>query len=193
MTATAEPPESTVQAATHPPLARGEGVELLGPVHGSGYRDGAALVRRADGQMVQLGPLMYTLLESADGERDRSAVADAMSERLGKRLDEDQVKQIAEKLAAQGLLAGFEQHAPPKRNPLLALRWKVLVTDPVLTRRLTAPFTFLFRPWLMWPILAAFIGVLWFVLFHKGVASATSQAFHSPSLLLLVFALAVAS
>jgi putative peptide zinc metalloprotease protein len=193
MTATAEPPESTVQAATHPPLARGEGVELLGPVHGSGYRDGAALVRRADGQMVQLGPLMYTLLESADGERDRSAVADAMSERLGKRLDEDQVKQIAEKLAAQGLLAGFEQHAPPKRNPLLALRWKVLVTDPVLTRRLTAPFTFLFRPWIMWPVLVAFAGVFWFVLFHKGVAAATAQAFHSPGLLVLVFALAVAS
>src|ERR1700733_10938775 len=151
MTATAEPSASTVQATTHPPLARGEGVELLGPVHGSGYRDGAALVRRADGQMVQLGPLMYTLLESADGERDTSSLAAAMSERIGRRLGEEQGVQLAKKLAAQGLLAGFEQHAPPKRNPLLALRWKVLVTDPVLTRRLTAPFTFLFRPWRVWP------------------------------------------
>ncbi|HEY4828883.1 MAG TPA: hypothetical protein VIH85_19070 [Solirubrobacteraceae bacterium] len=193
MAATADPPVTSVQTATRPPLARGEGVELLGPVHGSGYRDGAALVRRDDGQMVQLGPLMYALLESVDGQRDASELASATSELVGKRLDEEHVAALAKKLAAQGLLAGFEQHAPPKRNPLLALRWKVLVTDPVLTRRLTAPFTFLFRPWLMWPILAAFVGVLWFVLFHKGVASATSQAFHSPSLLLLVFALAVAS
>jgi putative peptide zinc metalloprotease protein len=45
----------------------------------------------------------------------------------------------------------------------------------------------------MWPTLVAFAGVFWFVLFDKGVASATSQAFNSPGLLLLVFALAVAS
>ena len=168
-------------------------MELLGEVDGSGYREGAALVRRGDGQMVQLGPLMYALLHSVDGRRDGPALADAVSEHVGKRVDQEAVAALAKKLAAQGLLAGFEQYAPPKRNPLLALRWKVLVTDPVLTRRLTAPFTFLFRPWLMWPILVAFVGVLWFVLFHKGVAGATSEAFHNPGLLLLVFALAVAS
>jgi putative peptide zinc metalloprotease protein len=202
MTATAEPPVPAAQTAEHPPLTRGEGVsslaraegvELLGPIHGSGYREGAALVRRADGQMVQLGPLMYALLESVDGQRDGAALAEAMSDRVGKRVDREAVAALAKKLAAQGLLAGFEQHAPPKANPLLALRWKVLVTDPVLTRRLTAPFTFLFRPWIMWPVLAGFAGVFWFVLFRKGVASATSQAFHSPGLLLLVFGLAVAS
>ncbi|MBV9603659.1 MAG: hypothetical protein JO027_01055 [Solirubrobacterales bacterium] len=174
-------------------LARAEGIELLGPIHGSGYRDGAALVRRADGQMVQLGPLMYALLECADGGRDRAALASAVSDRLGRRLDEEHVDALAAKLGAQGLLAGTEHQAPPKRNPLLALRWKVLVTDPVLTRRLSTPFVFLFRPWLMWPVLAGFVGVLWFVLFHKGVAGATAQAFHSPGLLVLVFALAVAS
>jgi putative peptide zinc metalloprotease protein len=136
---------------------------------------------------------MYTLLESADGRRDRAEVAAAMSEALGRRLDEEHVDALAEKLAAQGLLAGTEHQAPPKRNPLLALRWKVLVTDPVLTRRLTAPFGFLFSPWIMWPVLAGFAGVFWFVLFHKGVAAATAQAFNNPGLLVLVFALAVAS
>ncbi|MBV8217404.1 MAG: hypothetical protein JO325_02990, partial [Solirubrobacterales bacterium] len=198
MTATAEPPRTAVEAAeqtqqTRPPLDRAEGVELLGGVHGSGYKEGAALVRRGDGQMVHLGPLMYGLLEAVDGERDRSEVASAMSERLGRGIGEEHVDRIAEKLAAQGLLAGFEHKAPPKRNPLLALRWKVLVTNPTLTRRLTAPFTVLFRPWVMWPVLACFIGVFWFVLFDKGVASATAEAFHDPGLLLLVFALAVAS
>ena len=116
-----------------------------------------------------------------------------MSERLGRGLDEQHVVRLAEKLADQGLLAGTEHKAPPKRNPLLALRWKVLVTNPEITRRLTAPFTFLFRPWLMGPVLAGFLVVCWFVLLHKGVASATAQAFNSPALLLLVFGLAVAS
>ena len=174
-------------------LERAEGIELLGPIHGSGYHNGAALVRRADGQMVQLGPLMYALLESADGQRDGPALASAMSEQLGRGVAPEHVRPLAEKLAAQGLLAGFEHHAPPKRSPLLALRWKVLVTNPALTRRLTAPFTFLFSPFVMWPVLVGFAGVFWFVMFHKGVASATAQAFHDPGLLLLVFALAVLS
>lgn len=198
MTATAEPAAPTPEAPapaplTEAPLSRGEGVELLGAVHGSGYKDGAALVRRGDGQMVHLGPLMYGVLESADGRRDTGELAAAVTERLGRRVDEEHVVRLAEKLAEQGLLAGAEHKAPPRRNPLLALRWKVLVTNPEVTKRLTAPFTFLFRPWLVWPVLEAFVAVFWFVLFHKGVASATAQAFHSPGLLLLVFALAVAS
>src|SRR5438270_2285700 len=193
MTATAEPPVPAVETSSHPPptrsrgegvpyLAPGEGVELLGPIRGSGYRDGAALVRRADGQMVQLGPLMYALLESADGRRGVPELARAVSQRLGRHLDEEHVDLLAGKLAAQGLLAGFEHQAPPKRNPLLALRWKVLVTDPVLTRRLTSPFTALFSPWIMWPALAGFAGVFWFVLFHKGVASSPARALNAPGL-----------
>ena len=191
MTATAEPPAPTVEAPaqteapTHLPLDRGEGVELLGDIHGCGYRDGACLVRRRDGQMVQLGPLMYALLESINGQRDTHALTKELSERLGRRVKEEHVLALAQKLAAQGLLAGFEEKAPPRSNPLLALRWKVLVTNPKLTRRLTAPFTFLFRPWVMVPMLLCFLGVCWFVLFHKGVASATSQAFQSPELLLV--------
>src|SRR4051812_36630449 len=174
-------------------LARAAGVELLGPVHGSAYRDGAALVRRADGQMVQLGPLMYGLLECIDGRQSLDELAAATSDRLGRRLDADQVRALAEKLAAQGLLAGTESAAPPRGNPLLALRWKGLVTNPAITGRLIRPFTFLFRPWLLWPVLAAFAAVCWFVLVGKGVAGATAEAFHSPGLLLLVFALGVLS
>ena len=190
--AAAEPP-SPAAAGTGARLARADGVELLGPVHGSGYRDGVALVRRSDGQMVQLGPLMYGLLEEADGRRSATELATALSERLGRRMGEAHVRRLAEKLAAQGLLAGSETNAPPRRSPLLALRWKYLITNPLLTRRLSSPFAFLFRPWIVWPVTAAFAFVCWFVLVRKGVASATAQAFHSPALLLLVFVLAVVS
>src|SRR3954469_17653947 len=143
MSATIERPAAPQAPGT---LARAEGLELLGEVSGSGYKDGAALVRRADGQMVQLGRLMYALLEAIDGTRDNEALAAAMSERLGRRVEAEHVVRLAEKLAEQGLLAGSEEQAPPRLNPLLALRWKVLVTDPKVTRRLTAPFTHLFRP-----------------------------------------------
>src|SRR5215213_8177474 len=193
MSATVDRPAA--RAATQAPgaLARGEGLELLGEVSGSGYKQGAALVRRADGQMVQLTPLMYGLLEEADGERDHAALAAAMSERLGRRLEVEHVARIGEKLADQGLLAGSEDKAPPRSNPLLALRWKVLFTDPNVTRRITAPFQWFFRPWMQIPALVGFGVACWFVLIHKGVASATAEAFDSPELLLLVLGLAVAS
>ena len=190
MSATVDRPVAPAAPGT---FARAEGLELLGEFSGSGYKDGVALVRRADGQMVQLGPLMYGLLEEIDGERDHEALAAATAERLGRRLDTEHVAALGEKLAGHGLLAGSEDNAPPRLNPLLALRLKVLVTDPKVTNRITAPFQILFRPWALVPMLAGFAVVFWFVLLHKGVASATAQAFDSPELLLLVFGLAVAS
>ena len=174
-------------------LARAEGLELLGEVSGSGYKEGVSLVRRADGQMVQLGPLQYALLEAVDGERDVPGLAAAASERLGRRLEAEHVVKIAEKLAEQGLLAGTEENAPERSNPLLALRWKVLFTDPKVTGRITAPFKWLFRPWIVLPALLGFAAVLWFVLIHEGVAPATAQAFDKPELLLLILGLTVAS
>jgi putative peptide zinc metalloprotease protein len=193
MSATVDRPAAAIAPDAPGTFAQAEGLELLGEVSGSGYKDGAALVRRADGQMVQLGPLMYGLLESIDGTRDHEALAAATSERLGRRLDTEHVVRLGEKLAEQGLLAGSEEKAPPRLNPLLALRWKVLVTDPKVTKRIAAPFQNAFRPWVLFPVLAGFAVVFWFVLIHKGVASATAQAFDNPELLLLVVGLGIAS
>src|ERR687898_2205174 len=126
-----EEPPAAPPATPAPPkhLGRAEGIELLGPVEGSGYKAGAALVRRADGQMVQLGTLLYDLLECIDGERNLDELAAALSEKTGRRVEQQHVIALAEKLAKQGLLAGTEPAAPAKSNPLLALRWKALVTD----------------------------------------------------------------
>src|SRR3954464_1501398 len=119
MTAVAEPQVATRAPASAGALRPAEGLELLGEVHASGYKQGAALVRRADGQIVHLGPLMYTFLECADGDRGPAELAAAMSERLGRLVDEEHLTPLAQKLAEQGLLAGTEQNAPAKSNPLL--------------------------------------------------------------------------
>src|SRR4051794_9457733 len=99
MSVTASPPAAgTVrQPADAAPPRLADGLELLGEIHGSGYREGAALVRRADGQMVQLGPLMYALLESLDGARDDRAVAEAMSARLDRPVAPEHVGRLVEK------------------------------------------------------------------------------------------------
>jgi putative peptide zinc metalloprotease protein len=193
VSATVDRPVTTTEPEAPGTFARAEGLELIGEVSGSGYKDGVALVRRADGQMVQLGPLMFALLEAIDGARDHPQLAAALSQRLGRAVQPEHVAALGEKLAGHGLLAGSEDQAPPRLNPLLSLRWKVLFTDPRITNRITAPFQVLFRPWVLLPVLAGFAVVFWFVLLHKGVASATAQAFDNPEFLLLILGLVIAS
>ena len=56
MAATAEPPVAQVARPHNGALDRAAGIELLGPVHGSGYREGAALVRATARGALLLGP-----------------------------------------------------------------------------------------------------------------------------------------
>ena len=49
--------------------ARVDGVQLLGEMVGSGYRNPPSLVRRSDGQTLQLTPLLYAVLDAVDGHR----------------------------------------------------------------------------------------------------------------------------
>ena len=44
-------------------------VELIGEMAGSGYRVPPSLVRRIDGQTIQLTPLLYATLRAIDGQR----------------------------------------------------------------------------------------------------------------------------
>jgi putative peptide zinc metalloprotease protein len=166
------------------------GLELLGALDGSGYTGGTSLVRRSDGQTIQLTPLLYAVLEALDDDGELSAAASARS---GREITDADLQVLLGKLDELGLLAGSDAAAAPTSNPLLALRWKVVASNPRTTRRLTAPFAVLFHPLVLWPVLAAFVAVCWFVLVDKGLASATRSAFDTPALLLAVFGLAVVS
>jgi putative peptide zinc metalloprotease protein len=184
--------EGVGQAVLH----RADGVELIGEMAGSGYRIPPSLVRRADGQTIQLTPLLYATLGEIDGRRNAGEVAAAVTESTGRDVSEDNVRHLVDKqLRPLGLLVRADGSQPEvkKRNPLLGLRFRYAVTDPERTRRLTAPFRFLFRPWMAVPILAAFAVVCWWVFFRKGLAHAAYDAFERPGLLILVFAITVAS
>lgn len=172
------------------------GLELLGEVSGSGYRRAPALVRRADGQTVQLTPLLFHLLEAMDGKRGYRELAAVLGERVGRQATAADVRYLAEaKLRPLGLLRGEDGSEPKaaKANPLLALRLKLVVSNPDMTRRLTAPFAALFQPLVVTGVLIAFAVTTLWVAFEKGLASAAHQALYEPGLLLLVFALTLLS
>jgi putative peptide zinc metalloprotease protein len=176
--------------------ARADGVELIGEIPGSGYREPPSLVRRADGQTLQLTRLLYRVLESVDGERTLEEVAQDVSRRYGRLLSGDDVRALCDsRLRPLGLLRMPDGSQPKvaRSNPLLGLRFRYVVTNPEVTRRLTAPFAVLFHPLAVVVLLLAFVAVSAWVLVEKGLASATHQAFDQPGLLLVVFGLTIVS
>src|SRR3954451_12768769 len=172
------------------------GTQLLGVQPGSGYVVPPALVRRGDGQVLQLTPLLYAVLEAVDGERDAHAIAEAASESSGRGLAEaDVMTLVDQRLRPMGLVLMTDGTQPEftKANRLLALRPKFVVSKPHLTRRVTAPFAPLFNPLLMVAVTLAFAVVAFWVLFQKGLASAAYEAFAQPGLLLAVFVITIVS
>ena len=170
--------------------------ELLGVQPGSGYVVPPALVRRGDGQVLALTPLLYSVLDAVDGHRDVDEIAAAVTTSTGRGLiGEDVCTLLDGRLRPLGLVLMTDGSQPElrKANPLLALKPRIVVSKPELTRRITAPFALLFNPVLVVVTTLVFAGVGYWVLFDKGLASAAYDAFNQPGLLLMVFAITVVS
>ena len=190
-------PQAPVAAGTGDEvLVRAAGVEELGEVPGSGYRRPPALVRRADGQVLTLTPLLQQVFAAVDDRRTVAEVAEVVSAAYGRAVRPDDVRHLVDgTLRPLGLLLTADGGEPEVRraNPLLALRFKKVATDPAVTRRLTAPFAPLFHPLVVAPVVLAFVAVAGWVLFSQGLAAATAQAFANPALFLAVVVVTVLS
>ena len=172
------------------------GVDLIGEYEASGYKEAPCLVRRADGQTIQLTPLLYATLEQIDGRRDASQIATALGERIDRPVSADNVRYLVkEKLRPSGLVKLPDGRDPEvrKANPLLALRLRLQITSEQATNRLTAPFAILFRPWVVVPVVVAFVAVVGWVIGARGVGAGARQLLYSPGLMLLTFVLTILS
>ena len=135
-----------------------EGIELLGEYEDSGFKEPHYVARRADGQILQLSGLLHALAERADGSRGYRELADAASERLGRRVTAENARFLVEKkLRPMGVFAAADGTSPklPKADPLLALKFRAAVVPERLTRALTTVFRPLFLPPVMLAALAA--------------------------------------
>ncbi|WP_285115420.1 hypothetical protein [Leifsonia sp. fls2-241-R2A-40a] len=179
----------------HVPV-RADGVQLLGSLRGSGYREPPALVRRSDGQTLQLTPLLYAILDEIDGRSSSADVAARASDRVGRLVGADDVDALIDSsLRPLGLLTRADGSQPElkRSDPLLALRLRKEIVDPEATRRVTAPFAALFHPLAVIPVLCLFVAACWWLLAVQGLAGATYQAFQDPGVLLLIVAVTIVS
>src|ERR1700760_225732 len=91
-TAIAPPAAGAPEPVETPRLA--DGVELLGEYKDSGYSQPPALVRRPDGQVIQMSALLDQVVSRIDGSRDPAAIAERASADVGRMLTADQVRYL---------------------------------------------------------------------------------------------------
>ena len=189
------PEDTQVDVASWVP-SRTDGVELVGEYDASGYRRAPAIVRRGDGQILQLTPLLYATLDAIDGQRSLSEIAEQLSTTIERKVSVDNVRVLAEeKLAPLGVIRNRDGSEPEltKSNPLLGLRLRATVLSERVANALAAPFGVLFHPLIVLPATVAFFAFTGWLLFVRGMAAGTRELLYSPSLLLAVFAVTILS
>src|SRR5215210_9414063 len=173
---------------TEPPLQLAEGIELVGEYKDSGFKTPPWIVRRADGQVVQLPRLLYLIAEQADGRRSHDEIGAHVSEATQRGVDAGAVGQLAENLRALGVLAAPDGSSPPvqKLDPLLALKFKTAVVPERLTRALTTIFRPLFLPPVVVAVVLGLVALdVWLFAIH-GITPGIRQVLYSPALLLVL-------
>jgi putative peptide zinc metalloprotease protein len=190
------PPADAPWPGQVPRLA--DGVELLGEYQGSGYRQPPSLVRRPDGQVIQMSALLYQVTSRIDGARDPAAIAGLVSADLGRTLTAEQVRYlITAKLVPLGVAAdqsaAATPAAPPVATPLLALRAR----GTLLPERAVNAAGTLLRPLFRWPVVVTVIASVaavdyWMFAVH-GLGGGLQQILRNPVNLLIVVGLSVVS
>jgi len=172
-----------------------DGTELLGEFRDSADSQPPSLVRRPDGQVIQMSRLLYLTASALDGRRDDTAIAETVSAGLGKTLTAGQARYlITEKLAPLGILAVTgTPAAAPAANQLLTLTAR----GTLLPGRAAAAAGTLLRPLFRPPVIAAVLAVAaaldyWIFAVH-GLGAGLGQAVRDPVDLIIVFALFTAS
>ncbi|WP_373297156.1 hypothetical protein [Streptomyces brasiliensis] len=177
----------------------GAGLQRLGEYQGSGFRERKYLVRRGDGQVVQLSRLLYLVVEAIDGVRDTEGISHRVSGRFGREISADNVEYLVEqKLEPLGLTVpvGQEDDQPvtgPRSDLLLVLKGHRVIFPERQVARIAKALAWLHRPPVVVAVLAAVAALdLWLFAYH-GAMQPVLQVLEQPVLMLAVFVLIVAS
>src|SRR5436190_14047467 len=187
-------PMSETPPTEKPRLARG--IDLIGRYEGSGFKEAPYIARRADGQVVQLAPVLHLIAEASDGERTNEEIAAAVSEAIKRGVSADNVHQlIDERLRPLGVIAGANGSHPEvqKADPMLALKLKAALVPERVVNAITIVFKPLFFPPIVLAVLAGLAALdVWLFAYH-GVAQSLREVLYSPALLMLMLGLVILS
>ena len=177
-----------------PPRLAG-GVELLGELQDSAFAEPQSLIRRADGQVIQLTRLLYLVVSLIDGVRGPDEIAALASGTLGRMLAGEQVRYlVTAKLVPLGVVAGEGGPAAlPTASPLLALRARLTLLPESAACAAGTLLRPLFRPPVIIAVVASVAALDFWLISTHGLALAFNQVLNDPVDLLLVAGLMIIS
>ncbi|MDX2852203.1 hypothetical protein PV342_27885 [Streptomyces sp. PA03-3a] len=176
----------------------GAGLQLLGEYKGSGTTEPRYIVRRGDGQVVQLSRLLYLVARAIDGRRDTETISHRVSGRFGREVSAENVHYLIEnKLQPLGVTVPFGQEddevTGPTADLLLVLKGHRVIFRERQVARIARSLAWLHRPLVVALVLATAVAMeIWLFALH-GAMTPVLQVLEQPVLMLVVFALTVAS
>ncbi|HUR23622.1 MAG TPA: hypothetical protein VMZ73_07100 [Acidimicrobiales bacterium] len=189
MTATTQPVEAAEAGRPSPGLS--PGTELLGAYRDSGRIEAPSIIRRHDGRMLEVSPLLHQLAAMLDPEHDLAWVAARLGAAVGRSISPGSVAfLIDQKLAPLGVLSDSPPASlrPPATDlPGLTLRAGVVPAPAV--RALTT----LLRPLFLPPVVVLALAFLinadaWLWRSHR-IGAGLREVLTDPALMLVLLAL----
>ncbi|MGW3154992.1 hypothetical protein [Streptomyces sp. NPDC001089] len=174
------------------------GLKLHGEYQGSGFTDPKYIARRGDGQVVQLSRLLYLVASAIDGVHDIETISHRVSARYGRELSAENVRYLVEeKLDPLGVTVPEGQDedeiTAPRSDLLLALKGHRIIFNERRAGRIARSLAWLHRPTVVVLMLAAAVAMDVWLFGFFGAVEPVLQVLDQPVLMLVVFALTVAS
>jgi putative peptide zinc metalloprotease protein len=173
--------------AAPPRLARD--VELIGRFEGSGFKEPPCIARRADGQVVQMAPLLFALASEIDGARGYGEIGEALSHRIERGVTGEMAEMlIEEQLRPLGIVAPADGSEPElnKVDPLLALKFRTKVVPERLTAAITKVFQPLFAGPVVLAVVVAFFALCAWTFGVHGISQSLRHVIYQPALVLML-------
>ncbi|MHA6762488.1 zinc metalloprotease [Streptacidiphilus sp. PAMC 29251] len=185
------------QAFPIPRLAAG--LRLHGEYQGSGFTEAKYIARRGDGQVVQLSRLLHLVAGCIDGVSDTERISHRVSGLYGREVSEENIAYLVEqKLQPLGVTVPYGQEddevtEAPRSDLLLALKGHKVMFNEARVNRIGRSLAWLHRPLMVVLVLGSMVAMdVWLFGFY-GAMTPVLEVLNQPVLLLVVFALTVAS
>ncbi len=165
------------------------GLTDLGAAHGSGLQATSYLVRRKDGQVIQLSELLHLVLRHLDPAWTTAEIADAISLDFGRRLTPDGLRHLVHsRLIPLGLATGHDvdPRLAPRANPLLSLTFRGTLIPEGAVGPLARGLAWSFLPPLVVAVSAALVAVDVALFRRADLLAAVEQVVTRPVLFLVI-------
>lgn len=174
-----------------PRWRRAPGLELMGLVEDSGLKNETYMLRRSDGQVIQVSDLLHLVLQEIDPNRSAEQIAASVSRAYGRTLDADDlaylVTRYLTKLGVVEVVGAEESTNPlPRARTIMSLTMRLTLLPASVVRPLSRLFAPLFNSVVVCVALAVWIGLGVLLIARGDIWQSFQEILATPVLVLVM-------